>query len=360
MERVIGHRLILRELRALATSEEPAHALLLAGPESTGRMALALQYAMMLNCELSRTTELPVAGASLFDLGAVETVPVAGREIPCGECRSCRLIDEGSHPDVVVVTPGDTLCRPRGGESSHDKHPDSRDIRICQVRGMIDLVARYPFEAKYRVVIIDPADRLAREAAHTLLKTLEEPPGHTAFVLISAAPESIIETVISRCRRINVRTVPRAEIEEGLVAQGVEPGLAAQCAEAARGRVGLAISYAAKPDLMGDRERLLELCGSIAAGRSAERFSYAGTLADQWRKDRSVVHTALDMWEVFWEERLRHADPSDVEGMRGIIGAMEAVIRCRGDLLTQVQTRAALEFMLLSFPRVTLAGTTGE
>ena len=119
------------------------------------------------------------------------------------------------------MAPGDSLCRPRQNESSHDKHPLSRDIRICQVRGIIDLAARYPFEAKYRMVIIDPADRLAREAAHTSLKTLEEPPGHTVFALITAAPEAIIETIISRCRRINVGAVARGEVDLDAFSIGV-------------------------------------------------------------------------------------------------------------------------------------------
>lgn len=354
MQPLIGHQLILRELRALATGAEPPHALLFAGPEATGRTALAIQYAMMLNCEKNRATEPPAAGASLFDMGAASLIQdsVLGTRdsLPCGECRPCRLIAEGTHPDVITVSPGDTLCRPRPNESSHEKHPTSRDIRICQVRGMIDLAARYPFEAKYRMVIIDPAERLAREASHTILKTLEEPPGHTVFALVTAAPEAIIETIISRCRRISVRTVPRAEIEADLIARGIEPALAARAADAARGKPGMAIAFAAKPDLMGDRERLLEVCAAVAAGRNAERFRHANDLAEQWRRDRATVFNALDIWESFWEARLRDS-ASGPRQAHDALGAVEAVIRCRSDLLAQVQTRPALELMLLSFPR---------
>jgi DNA polymerase-3 subunit delta' len=363
MQPLIGHQLIVRELGVLATSAEPPHALLFAGPEGTGRTALAIQYAMMLNCEQNRATEPPTAGASLFDLDAIPARPVSepGATIPCGECRSCRLIAEGTHPDVVVVTPGDALCRPRPNESSHEKHPGSRDIRICQVRGMIDLSARFPFEARYRMIVIDPADRLAREASHTILKTLEEPPGHTVFALITAAPESIIETILSRCRRINVRTVPRTEIEAGLIGRGIEPILAARAAEASRGKPGVAIGFAAKPDLMGDRERLLEVFATVAAGRNAERFRHAGDLAEQWRRDRATVFNALDIWESFWEARLRDsASVDDPKLAFDALAAIEAVLRCRSDLLAQVQTRLALELMLLSFPRVKLPITEKE
>ena len=352
MQPVIGHQGILRELRSFAVSADPPHALLLAGPESTGRTALALEYARMLNCERNTATDPPTASASLFgDDPALAARPPSSAVLPCGECRPCRLIGDGAHPDVITVAPGDSLCRPRPNESSHDKHPLSRDIRICQVRGIIDLAARYPFEAKYRMVIIDPADRLAREAAHTMLKTLEEPPGHTVFALITAAPEAIIETIISRCRRINVGAVGRADVEAGLIARGIEPGLAAHAAEASRGKPGRAIAFAAHPDLMGDRERLLEACVSVAASRTAERFRYAGQLAEQWRKDRAVLHATLDVWETFWEARMRES-VGDRETALESLRAIEAVIQCRADLMANVQSRPAFELMLLDFPRV--------
>lgn len=333
----IGHEDIVRELRALAASEEPPHALLLAGPEGTGRTGLAQMYAKLLNCA--------ERGSSAA---------------PCGVCRNCHLIDEGTHPDVITLGPGDVLCRPRDRES-HPKHPDSRDIRICQVRGLIDLVARYPFEADYRTIVIDPADRLGREAAHTLLKTLEEPPGHTVVVLVTAAPESIIETILSRCRRIDVRTVPRPVIEAALVARGIESAVANRAAEASRGLPGKALTFAKSPDLMGDRARLLERISQFAGGNTTARFKYAADLAERFRSDRVKAGGELDLWESFWEERLRaSASSGDRTETAECLVAMKAIVRAREDLQTQVVARAALELMMLSFPRVRLDVTTEE
>ena len=252
------------------------------------------------------------------------------------------------------MAPGDTLCRPRDGDGSHAKHPDSRDIRICQVRGMIDLASRYPFEGGYRAIILDPADRLFIAAAPALLKTLEEPPGHTFFALITAAPEALLETIVSRCRRIDVRPVARAEIEAGLIARGVAPELAAKAAEASRGRPGRAIQFAAQPDLMGDRARLLERCARIAGERTTARFHYAGELAERYRKDRTATATELDAWETFWEAQLREGAPGN-NGRDPRIGALEAlraVTLARADLLANVMPRPAFELMLLTFPRV--------
>ena len=354
MSTIIGHETLTRELRALARSEEPPHAILFAGPDSTGRTALALEYAKLLNCTgLSDATSPGMFGA----------MEASGAQVarPCGTCRPCRLIAEGAHPDVVTLTPGDVLCRPRGGDSGHERHPQSRDIRICQVRGVIDLVSKYPFEAKYRAIVIDPADKVSRDAANTLLKTLEEPPGHTIFLLITSAPEAMLETVVSRCRRMDVRTVPRGDIEAGLRERGVPPDLAERAAKESHGRPGKALVFAKQPDLMDDRERLLGRCARIAAQRISERLSQSEGMAERWRKDRALLLGELDAWEAYWEERLRDgADRQDRQAVAGARTAIEAVTLGRADLQANVQVRPAMELMLLSFPRVTLNAITNE
>lgn len=360
---LIGHEGILRELRSLALSDEPPHALLFAGSDGTGRELLATFYAQVLNCE---ARPVPDAGGTpgMFaddDLAAA----IDPELLPCGECRTCRLFEAAAHPDFVRLGPGDALCKPRATDSSHAAHPLSRDIRICQVRGVVELAARFPFEARYRLVIIDPGDRLALQAANALLKTIEEPPGHTIFALITSAPEAIIETVVSRCRRINVPPVARALIEAGLFARGIEPALAAEAAVAAHGRPGRAIAFAADPGRMGDRARQLEKFAQIAGGTLAERLRYAEELLERFRRDRATANDELDTWEVFWEERLREAaafeDPDErIGGSRDALDALHAVVQCRADLLANVQARGAFELMLVSFPRLTLDVTEQE
>lgn len=326
---VIGHGAIRRELRTLAESGDPPHALMFCGQEGSGRRLLALEFAALLNCE------------------------AVAAERPCGICRACRLIESGSHPDVVQMGPGDTLCKPRPGESGHEPHPESRDIRICQVRGLIETVARYPFEGPDRVVVVEPAERLAHAAAHTILKTLEEPPPHTVFILITAAPEAILETIRSRCRRIDVGLVARAEVEEGLLARGIDGAIASRAAAESRGRPGRALSFAERPALMDDRGRLLARCAELAAARASDRLAYAGDLAERWRRDRQLVHAELDTWEDFWEGRLRSC-AEDAGAAAEAVSGLRAVAAARSDLEAQVQARLALELMLLRFPVVTL------
>ncbi len=331
MAPIIGHEVARRVLRSLAAGGDPPHALMLAGPARTGRTLLALELAALLNCEAEPDDRA------------------------CGECRACRLIADGVHPDVLRLEPGDSFCR---GEGGHERHPRSRDIRICQVRGLIESVSRYPFEGRYRVIVLEPADRIGLEAANTLLKTLEEPPPHTVLVLVTAAPEALLETIRSRCRALEVGLVPRETIAEGLRALDFAPEIAARAAAESRRRPADAIAFAEHPDLMDDRGRLLDRCAELAAGRAAERMTYAGDLADRWRRDRELVLTELDAWETFWETRLREDVAEPAAGAQDALTALQAIGAARDDLEAQVVARMALELMLLRFPGVRLAEPT--
>jgi DNA polymerase-3 subunit delta' len=103
----------------------------------------------------------------------------------CGTCAACQRIARGMHPDVVLVEPG-----------------DNGSIKIDQVRDVIDRAAYRPFEGKRRVVIIDHAEALVSAAQNALLKTLEEPPASSVFVLLTAMPDLLLPTVRSRCIRL--------------------------------------------------------------------------------------------------------------------------------------------------------------
>ena len=334
MDAIIGHEGVRRAMRGIAAMTEPPHALLLAGPARTGRTLLALELARLLNCERE-----------------------APDERPCDECRACRLIGERSHPDVLHLEPGDAFCRGGGG---HQPHPGSRDIRICQVRGLIESVSRYPFEGRCRVIVIEPAERMGLEAANTLLKTLEEPPPATVLALVSAAPEALLETIRSRCRLLPVALVPDEAIAAGLRERGFPPDVAERAAAESRRRPADAIAFAEQPDLMDDRGRLLERCAAVAADGAAARMAYAGDLAERWRRDREPVLAELDCWESFWEERLRGDADAPGERAREALAALRAVAGARRDLEAQVTARMALELMLLRFPAGTLAGADGR
>ena len=109
--------------------------------------------------------------------------------------RLCRRIARGVHPDVIVVEPGETGA-----------------IKIEQLRDVIDRSQYRPFEGRRRVVIINEADAAGADAQSALLKTLEEPPSASLFILISSIPDALLPTVLSRCPRLRFGPLTAAEV----------------------------------------------------------------------------------------------------------------------------------------------------
>lgn len=129
----------------------------------------------------------------------------ASTEGPCGRCAECSLFLAGSHPDIFTVAPA----------------ADSEVIKVDQVRRSIEwlqLTAQYN---GYKVLTLQPADAMNRNAANSLLKTLEEPSRDTIIFLLTEHPGALPATVKSRCQRISLRLKNRRETEQWLKEQGV-------------------------------------------------------------------------------------------------------------------------------------------
>jgi len=166
---ITGHQRLVELLeRSIAGATLPP-SLLFAGPAKAKREA-ALAVAQALNCLEPRLSS-DGRGAPTTDA--------------CGTCAACTRIGRGVHPDVVVVSPG-----------------DSGAIKIDQVRDIVDRAAFRPFEGRRRVVIVDEADALMAPAQNALLKTLEEPPSRSVFILVTGRPDLLLATVRSRCIRL--------------------------------------------------------------------------------------------------------------------------------------------------------------
>lgn len=146
------------------------HAYLFSGDDLERLQLVARTLAKTLNCLQPR---------------ASQTVP--GAPDSCDECLSCRKIDAENHPDIQWVRP----------ESK------SRVITIDQMRELMQTIFLKPTEAQYKVAVIVCADRLNTQAANAFLKTLEEPPPRSIVILLSTEPGRILETILSRCLRLN-------------------------------------------------------------------------------------------------------------------------------------------------------------
>ncbi len=220
------------------------HALLFAGPRDAGKLDAARALAATLCC------------AEPAEPGDA-----------CGRCTPCHKIAEGIHPDVLHLAP-------QGAGNV---------IAISEMRDLAGRLGFTPHEGKARVVILEHADRLTTEAANAFLKTLEEPPARTHFVLLTSAPERLPSTIHSRCQTVLFAAV-RGAADAGGEAMDKRRARVRRLAAAARGESVMAAVQAAS-ELAGDKEEIaptLDLLGlwyrdaaALAAGAPPSLLMHA-------------------------------------------------------------------------------------
>ena len=305
-----GHKSIVGLLARAVGHESLPPSLIFSGPEGVGKRTAAVALAGALNCLT------PVRGKAGDDLA------VDG----CGECDACRRIARGVHADVLLVEPGDT-----------------GSIRIEQVREVIDRAGYRPFEGRRRVVIVDNADALVPEAQHALLKTLEEPPPSSVFVLVMARPDMLLGTVRSRCPRLRFGRLNAREIADLLVQRhGYSQGDARATAAAADGSLGQALT-AGTDALVDARKAASRVLQETARGDAKRRLDSAKELAGKAGREelavrlRAVASLVRDLGLLVSradETMLANADlKSELERIRAVfdgnrvVRAFSAVVR---------------------------------
>ena len=191
----------------------------------------------------------------------------------CGVCSACRRIARGVFADVITIAPGET-----------------GSIKIEAIRDVVDQAAFRPFEGRRRVVIIDDADRLVPGAQNALLKTLEEPPSASVFLLVTSRPHLLLVTVRSRCPELRFGGLRTDELENILVADHrCDPARARAAAASADGSVARALE-ADSDDHIEMRHSAAGLLRTLAARPDPrERLEIGKTLAGARRKGASAA-----------------------------------------------------------------------
>jgi len=233
LKEVLGHRRLVALIARSASRDSLPPSLIFSGPAGVGKKLTAVAAAQLLNCT-ARVGE--------------------GTEIDaCGVCRSCTRIARGVHSDVLVIEPG-----------------DSGSIKIEQIRDVVERAAYRPFEGRCRVVIIDAADALVSQAQNALLKTLEEPPSASVFILVTAQPDLLLATVRSRCPRLRFGALADEIIVSALVRSGCVEAKARSVVQNADGSLRRAQELVAE-DLIEGREVAQQLLLRAAATSDPRR-----------------------------------------------------------------------------------------
>ncbi|HEY0293823.1 MAG TPA: DNA polymerase III subunit delta' [Bordetella sp.] len=191
----------------LAQRDRFAHAWLLHGEAGIGKQDFAVAAAASLLCE----------------------TPQQG--LACGHCIACGWFASGNHPDLRRIRP-EAVALTEGAQASESdeaetaaagsKRAPSKDIRIDQIRSLEPWFNTATHRGGWRVALLYPAQALNTIAANALLKVLEEPPAHTVFLLVSDAPDRLLPTLVSRCRRLPLAAPPAETALQWLAGQGVK------------------------------------------------------------------------------------------------------------------------------------------
>ncbi|MCL6635223.1 MAG: DNA polymerase III subunit delta' [Peptococcaceae bacterium] len=269
LREIVGHKQMVKTLLNAVSSGRVAHAYLFCGPEGVGKETTALAFARALLC--SR----PAEGDA------------------CGTCRECRQVESRNHPDLYFV------------------QPSGNSIKIEQIRGIRRKCPYRPYQGGRKLFLIYQAETMTAEAANCLLKTLEEPPGDTVFILLSGRPQALPPTVLSRCQQLVFKGIPGPELIRELAGRhGLAEEVARLVAALAGGSMGRALAYASG-SFQEERDEALELAEALGQSGPLEALEMAGKLSES--KERAG--TVLEMLACWYRDLLVHREAGETASL---------------------------------------------
>lgn len=227
--------------------------------------------------------------------GAGPAISAPWPEVP-GDHRIAKLVEAGSHPDLVRL---ERLTKENGAELA-------RSISVDQVRGLQRLFATTATFSPWRVVVIDAVDDLERPAANALLKSLEEPPPHSLFLLISHAPEGLLPTIRSRCRQLRLAPLRKAAMASalGAIVPDASPAEIDSLVEIGEGAPGKALSFRG---LGVDKlDRSMRVLAGEGDPTNAQRVKLAAELSPKAAQPRYEIFLKRAPSFIAGEVRNRH------------------------------------------------------
>jgi DNA polymerase-3 subunit delta' len=258
---IFGHDWAVELLQKQVANASLRHAYLLSGPAGVGRRTLAIRLAQALNCPTP-----------------------AGPGTACRTCRTCKQIEAGQHPDLLVIK----------------KLADKKDIIIDQMREVSKFLSLKPYVAPYRVVLITNFEDANQNAQNALLKTLEEAPAFGILLLTVENSEQLLPTIVSRCEILRLRPLQAEAVADFLGLQAVEAEKARLLAHLADGRPGYALRLSRDEKMLAFRSEKLDDLSKLLAFRLHERMHYAEKMA----KEKDFFRQTLLLWLSFWRDVL--------------------------------------------------------
>lgn len=331
-EDILGQEAIIKHFNDAISTGKISHAYILAGEEGSGKHLLASRCAAALLC------------------------PDEGPCRPCGNCSSCVQAEAGTNPDIIYVT--------------HEKQL----ISVGDIRSqVVEDIQLKPYVGKYKIYIIDEAERMNEQAQNALLKTLEEPPSYAVIFLLAANTGSFLPTILSRCITLPLKPVKTDAVAELLTSRYNLPDyMARTCASFSGGSIGKAIRYAGDEEFLKTRDEVVrimsdidrmthaELMGSLSffgddksRGNDPHKVDDYLDLTSLWLRDLLMYKATQDKNRLIFHDSIneikRHAA---LRSFENINKALEAVEETRARLRSFVYFDIAMEMLLTALRTV--------
>lgn len=297
---IIGHEKIIAYFQSAISMDKVSHAYILNGEDDSGKMMLAEAFAAALQCERQ--------GIS-----------------PCGDCRSCKQAESRNQPDIIYVT--------------HEK-PNTVGVNDIRLQVNDDVVLK-PYSSRYKIYIIDEAEKMNVQAQNALLKTIEEPPAYAVFLLLTTNADGFLPTILSRCVRLDLRAVEDEKIRKFLMAEKKIPDYQADiCVAFSQGNVGKAVRLASSEEFLELKESLLlfikrvrdmDLYEMMQAVKQIEQHKLEVNdyfdLMMIWYRDVLLYKATADANRLIFREEVysikKEASHSSYSGIEEILKALE-------------------------------------
>ena len=261
---LLGQDKAKRLLREAVARHKVSHAYLFRGPDGVGKKRAALTFASYINCQAPDKNDA------------------------CGHCKSCKKYLSGNHPDLLIV------------------QPDGAAIKIGQIRELKQQLVFPPLEAEYRVVVLEDVHTMKREAANSLLKTLEEPPPNNLLILTADQAGEILPTILSRCQVVPFMPLPHELLSRILQENEEVDGSTAQTlaalSEGSLGRAQLLI----KENLLELRKEIVEQLLGLQHGQN-ESVGAIFLLAEKTVALKENLYELLDLLRLWFRDLILFA-----------------------------------------------------
>ncbi|MBE6008391.1 MAG: DNA polymerase III subunit delta' [Lachnospiraceae bacterium] len=319
-EDILGNSQIKNNIKTAIANKSVNHAYIICGPEGSGKRLIADVFAKALQCEGDRSL--------------------------CGVCQSCRMTENGNNPDILYPVPLKTKVI--GVDDIRDQVVKPSSIK--------------PYMFKYKVFIIEDADKMTVQAQNAFLKTLEEPSTFSVFLLLAETLDAFLPTVLSRCVVLRTEPVDTKSIYSLLLSEGIDENTASLSAEYARGSVGEALSLARDEEFIAMREDVINILSGIYDKNTVEVMMLGNYFKNTYKENKRLI----DVFYLWFRDLLAAKTTDDEkyiiqkdkkelifksaekETVEGLVKKTEAVKKTAFNIKRNASFQTAMEVMLMN------------